>query len=103
MEHRCGQRYPLEVTVLVYCHGLPVFWGKTGNIGLGGAFIKTGAGAYPEGALLDIEFEIHQNTFIKHTRMAVCVIHRSSEGMGVMFKDPDCEEMADIRVLLEAA
>lgn len=85
MEHRWSLRKPVEIDVTLRRQGLSHKRYKTKNISLEGVFVDSGADSWPEDTFLELEFPVHGQQQGARHRIPVVVVHRSTEGMGLMF------------------
>jgi len=95
MEHRYNKRLPATIEVMI-CdeHKLPAIHFKTDNVGVGGLFIKTASKPFSIGTLLDVLFELEWSRRYKKPRryhFPARVVHRSKEGVGLMFFETTTE------------
>lgn len=82
MEHRCTDRYPSDLKILIYKHGLPIAIGRIKNGGRMGVYVETD--------FMDVDCE-HQLTLeVMPSRqnprlsipMKAIVIHKTGHGFG---------------------
>jgi hypothetical protein len=85
MEQRWSLRKPVtfEVRVSHKCH--PVVRGRCRNISLEGLFIETGIVILPVGCRVDVEFALMTAGDPIRVRLPAVVVHRTSDGCGIVF------------------
>lgn len=104
MEQRLTQRRPAALSVLVYHRQVPVAAGVTRNVGTSGMFISTaGSAQLPEGAFVEVEFDLAQDDEVRKCRVPGCVTRRLYEGIGVSFASLDSRGRRDLQRLLHGA
>jgi len=101
MEHRHGKREPINVETLVYRQGLPVAWGRILNFGVGGAFVAFRNTTMSNGYYLEVEFTAALGGSDHKYRTQAIVVHRSQNGIGIMFDGPDHGVFDSLRTLVE--
>ncbi|MCC5794869.1 MAG: PilZ domain-containing protein [Chromatiales bacterium] len=86
MEHRCGERRPTDLTVLLRRRGW-AGWvvGQLTDISITGAFIRIAPCPFPNKAV--IELETTQPETARLLRSRALVVRRCGEGIGVMFDE----------------
>jgi len=89
MEHRHGKRKLIDMETLLYRHGLPVAWGRTVNIGPGGAFVRFRNSRMINDYTLEVEFTATGDGCQQKYRTEAVVVHRSKAGIGIMFDSHD--------------
>lgn len=98
MEHRYNSRTPISLDVLLYYQGLPVTIGKARDIGLGGMSVDASrAAALPKNAAVEVEL-LHQDAG-KRARLPAYVVHKSGDGIGLLFSRVNQRTINTIREL----
>jgi hypothetical protein len=85
MEHRWSLRKPVEIDVTLRRQGLFHKRYKTKNISLEGVFVESGQDSWPEDTFLELELPADDKRREAGHAIPVVVVHRSGEGMGLMF------------------
>ena len=85
MEHRLFSRTNVMVEVVIYYCGQVTVRGKIRNLSRDGMFIETAAMFYPDHIPVEVGFVTHRNGMADEQRVRAYVIHRSNEGIGLMF------------------
>lgn len=86
MEHRCGRRRAVNLTILLRRRG----WGgwlvgELTDVSISGAFVKVPAGAFTSHAL--IELEASQPGSRRMLRSKAMVVRATAEGIGILFDE----------------
>lgn len=85
MEHRWSVRKPVDVKVALRRQGASFNWFKTRDLSMEGVFVESGPDSWPEDTFLELEIPLYDNGKQTRHRVPVVVVHRSREGMGLMF------------------
>ncbi len=85
MEHRWSVRKPVNVGVALRRQGSNFKRFKTRDIGMEGVFVESGPDSWPEDTFLELELPLYENSKQTRHRVPVVVVHRSQNGMGLMF------------------
>lgn len=86
MEHRCGQRRAVNMTILLRRRG----WGgwlvgQLTDVSISGAFIRVAGGALPNLAL--VEIEASQPGGRRMLRSKALVVRSTPDGIGILFDE----------------
>lgn len=95
MEHRCGSRKEIELSVLLYRQGLPVHSACTRDLGQGGVFVQTRNYPWRKHEILDVELVNEEDA--SSVRLPAVVVHHREEGAGLMFDLVSAEQSEIIR------
>ena len=85
LENRNGERVPARVDVVLFQNGLPVFSGRSLNIGANGLYLQM------PNTLLNIDDRVELDVCFydrghgKHDRLSATVVHIQNNGNGFMF------------------
>jgi hypothetical protein len=85
MEHRWSVRKPARVEVALRREGASFNQFKTRDISMEGVFVESGPDSWPEDTFLELDLPLFENGRQVRHRVPVVVVHRSQEGMGLMF------------------
>lgn len=85
MERRWSDRTHVTLEAVVVHQGLPVERCRTRDIGLEGAFLHTRLPQIQKGTRVEVEFLVPRAGGTARRRLPAVVMHRSDEGLGVMF------------------
>jgi hypothetical protein len=95
MEHRCGQRGTVNMTILLRRRG----WGgwlvgELTDVSISGAFVRVPAGAFSSHAL--IELEASRPGMRRMMRSKAMVVRSTPEGIGILFDELRPEGLAPL-------
>lgn len=95
MEHRCGQRIPLNLAVRLWGSTGPVHVARLSDISPSGAFLRL---AVPMGALTGVHVDLKWPTALSRgsVRLKGCVTRRARDGVGVEWDDFAPQEVMTI-------
>ncbi len=99
VDTRLFARKAIDADVMLYNSGIPVMTCKCRDIALEGAFIASGPVDYPCNTLLEIEFVTVRYGF--PARLKAIVVHRTYQGVGLMFTNLGVPELLAITALLQ--
>ena len=85
MEHRWSVRKSVKVDVSLRRQGSTFERFKTRDLSMEGVFVESGKDSWPEDTFLEMELPLYENGIQTRHRVPVVVVHRSMEGMGLMF------------------
>ncbi len=85
MEHRWSLRKPVNVNVSLRRQGSDFRRFKARDISMEGVFVESGPDSWPEDTFLELEIPLFENSKPTRHRVPVVVVHRSHNGMGLMF------------------
>jgi len=85
MEHRWSVRKPVEVDVSLRRQGTSLKRYKTRDLSMEGVFVESGPDSWPEDTFLELELPLFEKNKQTRHRVPVVVVHRSQNGMGLMF------------------
>lgn len=89
MEHRNGGRGPVQVSVVIFHQGLPLFSGTTRNISAGGLFLSTPVTLFRPGDRVGLEVCFSEGGQMDRYRLAATVVHSRIDGIGLEFASVD--------------
>lgn len=84
-EHRWSVRKPMVVDVGLNQQGSMKNRYRSRNLSMEGVFVESGADAWPVNTLLELELPLYGQLRQTRHRVPVVVVHRTGEGMGLMF------------------
>lgn len=102
MEHRCSDRIPIELDVIIRRRESELGRYKTRDLSCAGAFIKTGSIDLSAGDYVNITLIADQAGF-KDQYLNALVIHRFSHGMGLMFVGHSANDVRALKSLIDRA
>ena len=85
MEHRWSVRKPVNVGVALRRQGSNFKRFKTRDLSMEGVFVESGPDSWPEDTFLELESPLYENSKQTWHRVPVVVVHRSQNGIGLMF------------------
>src|SRR5688572_26334378 len=91
MEHRWGERVPLDLPVRLELAGELLGLGRLRNASISGAFIATDS-KFPLLASLDVVLRIPAMP-AGRLELPACVVRRDEGGLGVEWRDMACESV----------
>lgn len=100
MERRWSDRTHVKLEAVVVHQGLPVECCRTRDIGLEGAFLHARVPQISKGTRVEVEFLVPHRGEVSRRRLPAVVMHRSEEGLGVMFLAFDQEAFRSIEELV---
>jgi hypothetical protein len=100
MERRWSDRSHVRLEAVVVAQGLPVERCWTRDIGLEGAFLDMQLPQFGKGVRVEVEFLVPRNGEVRRRRLPAVVMHRSEQGLGVMFLVFDQEAFRSIEELV---
>ncbi|ACE83876.1 hypothetical protein [Cellvibrio japonicus] len=104
MEHRCSERYPADIKILIYKYQLPVAIGRIKNGNRYGLFVESDLVGIKPLQQLGIEILAYRNSHKLHRyRYDAIVIHTNDGGFGMELDALDEEQAAQLMDLLHAA
>ncbi|EDZ66173.1 Type IV pilus assembly protein PilZ [Nitrosococcus oceani AFC27] len=86
MERRQNSRRQSAVKVYLSWPGQESQCCRVKNLSATGAFIEVGALRIPEDRIIKLAFVLPINSLIKIHRLSAIVVHRSHQGLGLMFQ-----------------
>ncbi|MCU0836086.1 MAG: PilZ domain-containing protein [Chromatiaceae bacterium] len=101
IDHRLGQRVDVRIPVRlrlpdgIQCAGLAL------NVGWGGIYVRTSA-PLPSTGCLDVHMTLRTVEREHRVRMPGLIVHRSADGVGLMFRRLDGEATEALSWLLSA-
>jgi hypothetical protein len=101
IDHRLGQRVDIRIPVRlrlpdgIQCAGLAL------NVGWGGVYVRTSA-PLPSNGCLDVHMTLRTAEREHRVRMPGLIVHRSEDGVGLMFRRLDGEATEALSWLLSA-
>jgi hypothetical protein len=85
MEHRWSVRKPVIVDVALRRQGSAPKRYRSRNLSMEGVFVESGTDSWPEDTFLELELPLYGQRKQTRHRVPVVVVHRTDEGMGLMF------------------
>ncbi|VAX05215.1 hypothetical protein MNBD_GAMMA26-2115 [hydrothermal vent metagenome] len=85
MEHRCGERRPVVLGVVLKCRDKPALFGEARNVSRDGMFVCVNDGYLKEHDIIEVEFTLEEKSAPRHYCMKAWVAHSSDAGAGLMF------------------
>lgn len=85
IEHRWSVRKPMVVEVALRLQDSAAKWYRSRNLSMEGVFVESGTDAWPVDTLLELELPLYGQLRKTRHRVPVVVVHRTGDGMGLMF------------------
>ncbi|MCC7329949.1 MAG: PilZ domain-containing protein [Gammaproteobacteria bacterium] len=86
MEHRCGDRHPLRMAVLLRAGGCNPVAGITREISISGMFVEVPAQFFRDHGVVELEASVPPSTGgLRVYRWRALVVRRTGAGLGLMF------------------
>lgn len=102
MEHRCAERKPLELDVVLSYRALGFVQGRTRDVSLGGVFVETGCIQLPVNAVVQASFMLTPDSgAVRSCSTEAMVVHGNENGSGLMFNDLDDDFSGLLKQLME--
>jgi hypothetical protein len=100
MEHRCTERSPSELKILIYKHNHPVAMGKIQNGSQYGVFVETDFVDIDCEHLVRLEVLLSKNpaTKLQRIEMQAIVIHKNAKGFGA---EVDFDKISDATAFVD--
>jgi len=89
LENRNGERVPARVNVVLFQRGLPIFSGRSRNIGANGLYLQMPNSLLNIDDRVDLDVCFYEYGQVKHDRLSATVVHIQSDGIGFMFDSPN--------------
>lgn len=102
MEHRWSVRKPHQCSVIVDCPRGGLAAAQLRNIGIGGMFVETDKTDLPLNALVTVAFALGHDGSREEFCLPAMVVHRTEDGAGIMFLEPEAETLQTLRRALNA-
>jgi len=99
MEHRWHLRVPIAIPVGLHFNDGACGSGLALNLSEGGLFIRTSMRPWRNGCV-DVRMSVHCDDGDCSIRLPALVVHRTSNGIGVMFRELDEQAAAIVMQLL---
>jgi len=103
MEHRYAARRALRLDVDLYRRDELLGRFKTRNINDGGVFIETGALGLRRNDVMKVSFVTDSTGNQQRRSLKAMVVHRSTDGTGMMFFGADSTSLQARKVLMDLA
>ncbi|USF86346.1 PilZ domain-containing protein [Candidatus Endoriftia persephone] len=100
MEHRCNQRKPMSINVVLNYRNLGLVTGRTRNLSLGGMFIDIGVIKLSRNAVVELSFPVACGSGTQQCKAKALVVHHGSDGVGLMFCEMDSKVRQMLRMVL---
>lgn len=97
MEHRFHPRATVEAEAVIFNRGTAAAIGRTRDLSLGGAFVRTGTLNFGRNTPLELELALRTAEGVERHRLAAFVVHSGAEGIGLMFLSANADVRAAIR------
>lgn len=98
MEHRWSQRKKLTASTIIFVKKLPVLVGRCANISRGGIFICTGETTIHQNCSVELELNFQNRRLV----VPAMLVHKSSEGIGLMFNEMKASTRSLLAKLLQS-
>jgi hypothetical protein len=100
MEHRCTERNPSELKILIYKHNHPVAIGRIKNGSQHGVFVETDFVDIECEHLVKLEVLLNKNpaTKLQRIEMQAIVIHKDTKGFGA---EVDFDRVSDATAFVD--
>lgn len=103
MEHRISTRHPLQLTAELWRGNKNFAMGTLRNIGRFGFFLETGAQAIETGDFFIVKITIPNSGNSETRHVKAIVIHKSTQGIGLMGVDNNMASINLVNTILGTA
>ena len=103
MEHRCSDRHPTDIKILIYRYGVPVAIGRIKNGSRYGLYIESDLSDVHVLQQLDVEILVYRSQKkLQRYKFESIVVHTNSRGFGVEIDAVNEEACSQLMEMIQA-